>query len=106
MTPDNRVITQTKVEKISAEDAEKYIGKKEMICSMVYNVKELSNINFLDVGANFPSNPLTVVVFSRDKGNFKDGLEVYDKKISVLRELLKNIKASLKSLSRSHRIFL
>ena len=79
-TPDSRVITQTKVEKISVADAEKYIGKKEMVCSMVYDVKELSHINFLDVGANFPNNPLTVVVFSRDKGNFKDGLEVYDNK--------------------------
>ena len=32
-TTDNRVITQSKVEKISAADAEKYIGKKEMICT-------------------------------------------------------------------------
>ena len=78
--PDTRVITQSKVEKISAADAEKYIGKKEIVCTRVYGVKELPNINFINVGANFPNNPLTIVVFPGDMRNFKDGLEIYDNK--------------------------
>ena len=61
--------------KISTEDAAKYISKKVMICSQVYGVKELSNINFINLGAQHPDNPLTVVVFSSDKGNFKQGLK-------------------------------
>jgi hypothetical protein len=40
----------------------------------VYGVKELPNINFINLGARFPDNPLTIVVFLDDKGNFKDGL--------------------------------
>jgi len=79
-TADNRVISQTKVEKIAVEDAEKYIGKNVVICSMVYGVKELSNINFINVGANYPDNPLTIVVFSGDKVNFKEGLALYNNK--------------------------
>ncbi len=79
-TADNRVITQTKVEKISAADAEKYIGKKEMVCTEVFEEKELSSVSFLDAGAKYPDNPLTIVVFARDRGNFKNGLEVYDHK--------------------------
>jgi DNA/RNA endonuclease YhcR with UshA esterase domain len=79
--PDNRVIiTQTKVEKIAAEDAGKYIGKHVIVCSMVYGEKELPNINFINVGARYPDNPLTIVIFPGDMGNFKDGLAVYDNK--------------------------
>jgi hypothetical protein len=78
--PDTRVITPLKVETISAADAERYIGKKEIVCTRVYGVKELSNINFINVGARFPGNPLTIVVFPSDMRNFKDGLAVYDNK--------------------------
>ena len=78
--PDTRVIIQSKVEKISAADAVRYIGKKEIVCTRVYGVKELPSINFINVGANFPNNPLTIVVFPGDKRNFKDGLEIYDNK--------------------------
>jgi hypothetical protein len=60
--PDKRVIIQPKVETILAEDAGNYIGKKEIVCSEVYEVKELSSVSFLDLGANYPDNPLTVVV--------------------------------------------
>ena len=53
---DNRVIaTPAPLTKISAEDAGKYIGKKVMVCSEVYGVKELSNINFVNLGAQFPT---------------------------------------------------
>ena len=51
-----------------------------MVCSIVYGVKELPNINFINVGAQYPDNPLTIVVFPGDKENFKQGLSVYDNK--------------------------
>lgn len=79
-SPDTRLITQAKVEKISASDAAKYIGKKEMVCAEVYEVKDLSNVSFLDAGNSYPNNPLTIVVFARDRANFKNGLEIYDHK--------------------------
>ena len=79
--PDKRLVTaQSNVVKIAAEDAGKYIGKKVIVCSMVYGVKELPNINFINLGARFPDNPLTIVVFPDDKRNFKQGLGLYDGK--------------------------
>lgn len=83
--PDNRVIKASlKVEKISAGDAENYSGKKVTVCSFVYGVKELPTINFINVGARYPNNPLTIVIFSADMHNFNKGLEVYeDKNICV-----------------------
>jgi len=82
--PDTRVITESKVEKISAGDAENYIGKKVMVCSRVYGEKELPTINFINVGARYSNNPLTIVIFPGDIQNFNKGLEVYeDKNICV-----------------------
>ena len=83
--PDNRVVAKPEpLIKISAEDAAKYIGKKVMVCSQVYGVKELSNINFINLGEQYPDNPLTIVVFSADKGNFNQGLLIYNgKKVCV-----------------------
>src|ERR1019366_6788586 len=79
-SPDNRVVTtpSSSVVKITAEDAGKYIGKRVTVCSKVYGVKELPNINFINLGARFPDSPLTIVVFPEDKANFKDGLTGYD----------------------------
>jgi hypothetical protein len=76
--PEARLITQARVERISASDAAKYIGKREMICTEVYEVKNLSSVSFLDAGNRYPDNPLTIVVFARDRANFKNGLGVYN----------------------------
>ncbi len=83
--PDNRVaVKQEPLIKIRAEDAAKYIGKRVTVCSQVYGVKELANINFINLGGQFPDNPLTLVVFSSDKRDFKQGLEIYNgKKVCV-----------------------
>src|ERR1017187_10508918 len=83
-TPDKRVITQPKIETISAADAGNYIGKNVKVCSEVNGVKQLTSVSFLDLGANYPNNPLTIVVFARDMEKFTSGLEIYDhKKICV-----------------------
>ena len=63
-----------------------------MVCSKVYGVKELPNINFINLGARFPDNPLTVVVFSGDKANFKDGLTIYDNKTVCVTGTIKEYK--------------
>ena len=90
--PDNRVITQPKIETISAADAMNYIGKKVMVCSEVYGVKRLSSVSFLDLGANYPDNPLTIVVFSRDMEKFTSGLEIYDHKGICVKGTIKEYK--------------
>ena len=86
------VTAQSNVVKITAEDAGKYIGKKVIVCSKVYGVKELPNINFINLGARFPDNPLTVVVFSGDKANFKDGVAIYDNKTVCVTGTIKEYK--------------
>ena len=63
-----------------------------MVCSKVYGIKELPNINFINLGAPFPDNPLTVVVFSGDKANFKDGLAIYDNKTICVTGIIKEYK--------------
>lgn len=55
-----------------------------VVCSTVHGVKKLSNINFINLGAKFPDNPLTIVVFPDDKANFKESLSVYNVKTSKL----------------------
>ena len=70
----------------------KYIGKKVTLCSIVYGVKELPNINFINLGARFPDNPLTIVIFSDDKRNFKQGLGMYDGKSVCVTGVVKEYK--------------
>jgi hypothetical protein len=77
---DDRVIITPKIEKISAEEATKHIGNKVIVCSMVYGVKELAGVNFINLSASYPNSPLTVVVFNADKVNFKNGLVIYENK--------------------------
>jgi DNA/RNA endonuclease YhcR with UshA esterase domain len=86
------VTAQSNVVKIATEDAEKYIGKRVMVCSKAYGVKELPNINFINLGAHFPDNPLTIVVFSGDKANFKDGVAIYDNKTVCITGTIKEYK--------------
>ena len=102
-TPDKRVIIQPKIETISAADAVNYIGKKVMVCSEVYGVKKIPSVSFLDLGANYPDNPLTIVVFARDMVKFTSGLEIYDHKEFVLQEPSRNIKGNQKSLYQASR---
>jgi len=92
--PDNRVVNASlNVEKISAGDAENYIGKKVMVCSLVYGVKELPTINFINVGARYPNNPLTIVIFPGDMQNFNKGLEVYEDKNICVTGIVKEYKS-------------
>jgi hypothetical protein len=93
---DNRVITQTKAEKIAVEDASKYIGKNVMVCAQVYGLKELPKVNFINVGAKYPYSPLTIVIFPGDKENFKEGLAVYDNKTICVTGRIKEYKGKLK----------
>ncbi|MEP7108681.1 MAG: S1/P1 nuclease [Ferruginibacter sp.] len=95
LVPDTRIVVavpEPKAEKITVEDATKYIGRKVVICSMVYGVKELASVNFINVGAKYPDNPLTIVVFKGDKGNFKNGLGVYENKTVCVTGTIKEYK--------------
>jgi DNA/RNA endonuclease YhcR with UshA esterase domain len=73
--------------KINVEDVGKHIGENVIVCSKVYGTKYLdkSGITFINVGAAYPSSPLTVVIFGKDRTNFtKVPEELYlDKQICI-----------------------
>ena len=58
--------------KISIEDASKHYGEKVTICSKVYGTKALEKVTFIDLGAAYPNSLLTVVIFAKDRTNFKE----------------------------------
>ncbi|MCP9752901.1 hypothetical protein [Ferruginibacter sp. HRS2-29] len=71
-----------------------YMGKKVTICSKVFGSKYFENSKrqptFLNVGAAYPGNPLTVVVFGEDRKNFPEAPEkmYHQKEICVTGELI------------------
>lgn len=65
---------------ISIDSLASHIGEKVTVCNKVYGTKFLDQANkqptFLNVGASYPDNPLTVVIFGDDRKNFKEAPEV------------------------------
>lgn len=41
------------------------------VCSKVYGTKSLEKVTFIDLGAKYPNSLLTVVIFAKDRDNFK-----------------------------------
>jgi hypothetical protein len=66
--------------KISIDSVQYYLGKYVTVCAKVYGVKELTKINFINLGAAYPNSLLTIVVYPDAKKNFKAGLTEYDGK--------------------------
>lgn len=64
---------------IKIEDISQYNGQTVTVCSKVYGTKYLDRSNsqptFLNVGAAYPNSPLTVVIFGKDRDNFKTAPE-------------------------------
>ena len=58
--------------KIPADAAAKHIGETVTVCSMVYGVKALEKVTFINVGSAYPNAPLTLVIFAKDLVNFND----------------------------------
>ena len=58
--------------KISIEDAAKHYGERVTICSKVYGTKALEKVTFINLGAAYPHSLLTVVIFAKDRTNFKE----------------------------------
>jgi aspartyl/asparaginyl-tRNA synthetase len=61
--------------KIEASDAGKHVGETVTVCSKVFTAKGTNTISFLDLGAAYPNSPLSVVIFSKDRKNFKEAPE-------------------------------
>ena len=58
--------------KISLEDINKHVGNSVTVCSKVFGTKhfEKSGMTFMNLGAAYPSSPLSVVISGKDLPNF------------------------------------
>ena len=70
---------------IEAKDAEQYVGKKVTVCSRIYGIRSTDKITQINVGAPFPNNPLTLIIFASSYSKFSLPLTEYykDKNICV-----------------------
>ncbi len=70
---------------ISIDSVSKFIGDTVTVCSKVYGVKALENETFVNLGAEYPKSPLTLVIFTKDISNFNGTIQsLYaDKNICV-----------------------
>ncbi len=66
---------------ISAADASKHIGEKGTVCGKVFGGRYFETANrqpaLLNVGAAYPDNPFTFVIFGEDRKNFSYSPEVF-----------------------------
>jgi len=78
--------------KISIDSVANHIGDRVTVCSKVYGTKLLdkSQTTFINLGAAYPNSPLTLVIFSKDRPNFKEAPEVmYANKTICVTRLVK-----------------
>jgi DNA/RNA endonuclease YhcR with UshA esterase domain len=61
--------------KVDVNDVNKHTGETVIVCSKVFGVKTLDKVSFLNLGANYPDSPLTIVIFAANRKNFKDSIE-------------------------------
>jgi DNA/RNA endonuclease YhcR with UshA esterase domain len=78
---------------IPAAEAAKHIGEKATVCDKVYGGRYLDNANgkptLLNLGAAFPNNPFTFVIFGDDRKKFSYQPETFliDKEVCVTGEI-------------------
>ena len=71
-------IQQELLEKVPAEKAVDYIGKKVAICGKVYSTKfQGSGVTFINMGGEYPNNPFTAVIMANNRSNFNYKPEEY-----------------------------
>ena len=66
---------------IPVEEVAKHEGEYVKICTKIYGTKYLETAKgtptFLNAGAKYPNNPLTIVIWGDKRGNFKNKPEEY-----------------------------
>ena len=83
------ILSQTK---ISIDSVASYMGQNVTVCSKVYGVKSLEKVSFINLGARYPNSLLTIVIFSKDKINFRQPLETYNDKTICVTGTIKEYK--------------
>lgn len=74
---------------ISIKEVAKHIGEEVTICDSVYTTRALNNLTLINLGAEFPKQLLTVVIYKADLTKFKEPEKTYlQKKICVTGKLV------------------
>jgi hypothetical protein len=69
---------------ISIDSVQQNVGKEVTLVATVYGVKETEKVTYINLGAAYPKQKLTIVVLGADKNNFKKPFAEYDgKKLKV-----------------------
>jgi hypothetical protein len=83
--PDFKTLVSKQKNGINSTDALQNVGKKVTVCERIYSIRATASITQISVGASFPNNPLTVIIFAKNYSNFKQPIEEWlrDKDICV-----------------------
>src|SRR5450432_4181986 len=79
--------------KMSIDSVSNHIGESAIVCSEVHGIKSLQKETFINLRAEYPNSPLTIVIFAKDIGNFKSSIEsMYNNKNICVTGILKDYK--------------
>jgi len=74
---------------ISIKDISKHIGETVTICDSVYTTRALPNLTLINLGAEFPKQLLTVVIYKADLEKFKEPEKAFlNKKVCITGKLV------------------
>ena len=74
---------------ISIKDIAKHIGETVTICDSVYTTRALPNLTLFNLGAEFPKQLLTVVIYKADLTKIKEPEKTYlTKKVCITGKLV------------------
>lgn len=74
---------------ISIKDVSKHIGETITICDSVYTTRALPNLTLINLGAEFPKQLLTLVIYKADLDKFKEPEKLYlNKKVCITGKLV------------------
>ncbi|RZK60455.1 MAG: hypothetical protein EOO91_01430 [Pedobacter sp.] len=75
--------------KIDIKDIAKHIGDSVTICDSVYTTRALNGLTLINLGAAFPKQLLTVVIYKADLAKFTEPEKTYlNKKVCVTGKLV------------------
>ena len=57
---------------IPSSEAHQYIGSTQIVCGYVSQIKDFSKGTYLNLGANYPNQDVTIVIWDSDKDNFNN----------------------------------
>ncbi|RZK60217.1 MAG: hypothetical protein EOO91_02215 [Pedobacter sp.] len=70
--------------KIDIKDISKHIGDTVTICDSVYTTRALNGLTLINLGAAFPKQLLTVVIYKADLAKFTEPEKIYlNKKVCI-----------------------